>query len=91
MSLRRKVLIRIIALLQGKTLIETKSRLLKCLKRHYSTVRSIRNVAVPTLGDLQMPGGEGGGDWAQLDLSVDRCIKRCACCVCFGKRGKVVS
>ena len=48
MSLRREVLIRIIALLQRKTLIETKNRTLKCLKRHYSTVRSVKNVAVLT-------------------------------------------
>ena len=43
-----EVLIRIIALLQRKTLIETKNRTLKCLKRHYSTVRSMKNVAVLT-------------------------------------------
>ena len=51
MPLRREVLIRIIALLQGKKLIETKSGTLKCLKRHYSdysTVRSMKNVAVLT-------------------------------------------
>ena len=48
MSLRREVLIRILALLQRKTLIETKNRTLKCLKRHYSTVRSMKNVAVLT-------------------------------------------
>ena len=48
MSLRREVLIRIIALLQRKTLIETKNRTLKCLKRHYSTVRSMKHVAVLT-------------------------------------------
>ena len=48
MSLRREVLIRIIALLQRKTLIETKNRTLKWLKRHYSTVRSMKNVAVLT-------------------------------------------
>ena len=41
MSSRREVLIRILALLQRKTLIETKNRTLKCLKRHSSTVRSI--------------------------------------------------
>ena len=64
MSSRREVLIRILALLQRKTLIETKNRTLKCLKRHYSTVRSMKNVSVlkedaafavffrPTLGDL---------------------------------------
>ena len=48
MSSRREVLIRILALLQRKTLIETKNRTLKCLKRHYSTVRSMKNVAVLT-------------------------------------------
>ena len=48
MSSRREVLIRILALLQRKTLIETKSRTLKCLKWHYSTVRSMTNVAVLT-------------------------------------------
>ena len=52
MSSRREVLIRILALLQRKTLIETKNRTLKCLKRHYSTVRSMKNVAVST-----HPGG----------------------------------
>ena len=35
-------LIRILALLQGKTFIETKNRRLKCLKRHYSTVGSMK-------------------------------------------------
>ena len=48
MSLRREVFIRIIALLQMKTLIETTYRTLKCLKRHYSTVRSMKNVAMLT-------------------------------------------
>ena len=48
MSLRREVLVRILALLQRKTLIETKSRTLKCLKWHYSFVRSMKNVAVLT-------------------------------------------
>ena len=47
MSSRREVLIRI-ALLQMKTLIETKNRTLKCLKWHYSTVRSMKNVVVLT-------------------------------------------
>ena len=42
MSSRREVLIRILALLQGKTFIETKNRRLKCLKRHYSTVGSMK-------------------------------------------------
>ena len=48
MSSRREVLIRILALLQRKTLIKPKNRTLKCLKRHYLTVRSIENVAVLT-------------------------------------------
>ena len=39
---------RILALLQRNTLIETKNRTLKCLKWHYSTVRSMKNVAVLT-------------------------------------------
>ena len=48
MSSRREILMRILALLPRKTLIETKNRTLKCLKRHYSTVRSMKNVAVLT-------------------------------------------
>ena len=34
--------------LERKTLLETKNRALKCLKRHYSTVQSMKNVAVLT-------------------------------------------
>ena len=45
MSSRREVLITILALLQRKTLIETKNR---TLKWHYWTVRSIKNVALLT-------------------------------------------
>ena len=60
MSSQREVLIRILALLQRKTLIETKNRTLKCLKWHYSTVWSMKNVAVLT-GDgaffCPHPGG----------------------------------
>ena len=48
MSSRREVLIRILALLQRKTLTETKNRALKCLKWHYLTVRSMKNAAVLT-------------------------------------------
>ena len=48
MSSRREVFIRILALLQRRTLIETKNRTLKCLKRHYSTVRSMKKIAVLT-------------------------------------------
>ena len=63
MSSRRKVLIRILALLQKKTLMKPKNRTLKCLKRHYLTVRSIKNVALLTedrafaLFFLPHPGG----------------------------------
>ena len=45
MSSRREVLIRILALLQRMTLIETKNR---TLKWHYWTVRLIKNVALLT-------------------------------------------
>ena len=48
MSSQREVFIRILALLQRKMLIETKNRTLKCLKRHYSTVQSMKNVTVLT-------------------------------------------
>ena len=48
MSSRREVLIRILALFQRKTLVETKNRTLKCLKRHNSTVQSMKNVAALT-------------------------------------------
>ena len=46
MSSGREVSIRILALLQRKTLLKTKIHTLKCLKRHYSTVQSMKNVAV---------------------------------------------
>ena len=45
---RREVLIRISALLQRKTSIETKNHTLKCLKWHYVNVRSMQIVAVLT-------------------------------------------
>ena len=48
MSSRREVLNRILALSQRKTLMKTKSCTFKRLKRHYSTVRSMKNVAVLT-------------------------------------------
>ena len=58
MSSRREVLIRILALLQRKTLIETESHTLKCLKWHYSTVRSMKNVAALTEdGAFAISGG----------------------------------
>ena len=64
MSSRREVLIGILALLQRKTLLKTNNGTLKCLKRHYLTVQSVKNAAVltedrafalsfvPTPGDL---------------------------------------
>ena len=48
MSSRREASIRILALLQTKTWLEITNRTLKCLKRHYSTVHSMKNVAVLT-------------------------------------------
>ena len=48
MSSRREVFVRTLALLQKKMLIETKNSRLKCLKRHYSTMRSMKNVGVLT-------------------------------------------
>ena len=48
MSSRREILIRILALLQRKTFIEPKNRKLKCLKRQYLTVGSMKNAAVLT-------------------------------------------
>ena len=50
-------IVRILALLQRKTLIETKNRTLKCLKWQYSTVRSMKNVAVLTAFSVPTPGG----------------------------------
>ena len=70
MSSRREVVIRILALLQRKTLIETKNRTLKCLKLHYLTVQML------------IPRGQpgGGGGWAQVELTdalsrINRCKK----------------
>ena len=69
MSSRREVLIRILALLQRKTLTETKNRTLKCLNWHYSTVRSIKNVAVLTEDGafaLFFPPHPGGFDSSKV-------------------------
>ena len=41
-------IVRILALFQRKTLIETKNLTLKCLNWHYSTARSMKNVVVLT-------------------------------------------
>ena len=41
-------IVRILALLKRKTLIETKNHTFKCFKWNYSTVRSMKNVAVLT-------------------------------------------
>ena len=46
MSSQHEVLTRILALLQRKKLLETKNRTLKCLRQHYSTVHSMKHVAV---------------------------------------------
>ena len=62
MSSRREVVIRILALLQRKTLIETKNRTLKCLKLHYLTVQMLIPRGQPGGGGL----GAGG---------IDGCIK----------------
>ena len=48
MSSRREVLIGILALFQRKTLLNTNNGTLKCLKRHYLTVQSVKNAAVLT-------------------------------------------
>ena len=52
---------------ERKTLIETKNRTLKFLKQHYSTVRSMRNVAVLTedgaFAPLFRPSPGGRGIW----------------------------
>ena len=55
-SSRREVLIRILALLQRKTLTETKNRTLKCLKWHHSTVDQWKMLQcfVPTRGIWQL-------------------------------------
>ena len=74
MSSRREVFVRTLVLQQRKTLIETKNwHIKKCLKRHYSTVRSMKNVAVLTeegafalffdSSRVPTPG------WAQLQLT----------------------
>ena len=55
MSSRREVLIRILALLQRKTFIETKNRTLKCLKWHYSTVRSMEKGCTVDGGTGHLP------------------------------------
>ena len=48
MSSPREVLIKNPSAITKKTLLETKSGTLKCLKQHYSTVRSMKKVAVLT-------------------------------------------
>ena len=48
MSSPREVLIKNPSAITKKTLLETKNGTLKCLKQHYSTVRSMKKVAVLT-------------------------------------------
>ena len=83
MSSRREVLILIKAVLQRKTLLKTKNRILKCLKRHYSTAQSMKNVAVSTEDGSPTPplgichprqkkkSARGGGGWGAD--GIDRC------------------
>ena len=87
MSSRRKVS-RIQALLQRKTLLKTKNRILKCSKRHYSTAQSMKNVAVSTEDGAPtpplrichprqknlMPRGQPGEGGAGGADGIDRCI-----------------
>ena len=60
-------IVRIPALLQRKTLIETKNRPLNCLKWRYSTVRSMKNVAMLTedgafaISQVELTDASGGG------------------------------
>ena len=46
MSSPHEVLIKNPSAITKKTLLETKNGTLKCLKQHYSTVRSMKKVAV---------------------------------------------
>ena len=48
MSSPHEVLIKNPSAITKKTLLETKNGTLKCLKQHYSTVRSMKKVAVLT-------------------------------------------
>ena len=78
MSSWREVLIRILALLQKKTLIKPKNRTLKCLKRHYLTVRSIKNVAVLTKDGafaLFFPPHPGGFDSSRVPIPREFAIQ----------------
>ena len=70
-SSQREVFIRILALLQRKTFIETKNHTLKCLKRHYSTVQSMKNVTVLTKDGafaLFFPPHPGGFDSSRVPI-----------------------
>ena len=48
MSSLHEVLVRIQAILRKEDVIETKNRTLKCWEQYYSTVQSMKNVAVLT-------------------------------------------
>ena len=62
MSSRLEVLIRILALLERKTVIETKNRTLKCLKLHYLTVQMLIPRGQPGGGGVGGGLGAGGID-----------------------------
>ena len=78
MSSQHEVFIRILALLQRKTFIETKNHTLKCLKRHYSTVQSMKNVTVLTKDRafaLFFPPHPGGFDSSRVPIPREFAIQ----------------
>ena len=78
MSSQHEVFIRILALLQRKTFIETKNHTLKCLKRHYSTVQSMKNVTVLTKDGafaLFFPPHPGGFDSSRVPIPREFAIQ----------------
>ena len=65
-------IVRILALLQRKTLFETKNRTLKCLKWHYSSVRSLSKSYLVTLAKIQdTPAREVAMSHSRCNLSFD--------------------
>ena len=78
MSSQHEVFIRILALLQRKTFIETKNHTLKCLKRHYSTVQSMKSVTVLTKDGafaLFFPPHPGGFDSSRVPIPREFAIQ----------------
>ena len=65
-------IVRILALLQRKTLFETKNRTLKCLKWLYSSVRSLSKSYLVTLAKIQdTPACEVAMSHSRCNLSFD--------------------